>query len=59
MKDLVDNIKKSPELESFFEKLWTDSAYGKIFFAHRDEIFPYIQESGFKLFRMEFLYWKL
>lgn len=57
MKDLVENIKKAPGLESFFEKLWIDSSYSKVFFAHEDEIFPYLQESGLKFFRMEFLYW--
>ena len=48
LKDLVRRIRAVPELKAIFANLWgDDGAYRRFFFAHRDLLFPRIEEGDF------------
>ena len=57
MKEKIENIKNNSGLDLFFEYLWEkNSIFAKIFFAHREEIFPKVSESSQRISPM-YLFW--
>lgn len=49
LKLLLDRVRKSPEMRSFFKKLWVDDLWKSFFFAHRETLFAHAEEGKLKV----------